>query len=299
MTRAKLRLLFLAVFLCVTCKLAMNAEPENSCHYDKLFVFGDSFSDLGEGYLDGNGPTAVFYFARYLGIDLLPANAAYSSGDSLDFAISGAGTGHSSGTILDGAQLGTGMHNQVDQFHRMVREGHLQFNPANTLFFIAGGLNDDKLQSKVTVENLIYVINILYLSGARNFTIALLPTAIPSFSGMGKRLNPLLFKLPAQLLSQLPNARITLSRWGLYFDEVMLHSERFGFTNTSEPCAGRAIFHENPTPCDSPETHFYYHEGHPSTGVHKIVGKNLYEELQNLCENHNPHLRPEWFPSKR
>jgi len=292
----KLRLLFLIMLWCGTHKSAVNAEPPNSCHYNKLFVFGDSFSDLGEGYLDGNGPTAVAYFAHHLGIDLLPANAAHSTGDSLDFAISGAGTGRGSGIIIDDAQLGTGMHNQVDHFHRMVREGHLRFNPANTLFFIAGGLNDDKLPNTVTVENLTYVIKILYLSGARNFSIALLPTAIPSFGRVGKRLNPLLSKLPAQVLPQLPNARIMLSHWGLYFDDVMLHSEQFGFTNTLEPCAGRAIFHENPIPCDSPETHFYYHEGHPSTGVHKIVGKNLYEELQHLCENHNAHPKPEMTP---
>ena len=31
--------------------------------YDNLFVFGDSYSDTGYGYVDGNGPTAVAYMA--------------------------------------------------------------------------------------------------------------------------------------------------------------------------------------------------------------------------------------------
>src|SRR3954447_13996308 len=31
---------------------------------DRLYVFGDSYSDIGEGYLDGDGPTAVAYLAK-------------------------------------------------------------------------------------------------------------------------------------------------------------------------------------------------------------------------------------------
>lgn len=285
MTRVKPRCrLLLIVLLWIACNLAANAAPAISCHYDRLHVFGDSFSDIGEGYLDGNGPTAVAYFARELGIKLRPANAALTTDDSLDFAISGAGTGRSLGSVIGGAQLGIGMRNQVDRFHKMVREGRLRFNPATTLFFIAGGLNDDKLPSRLTIENLTYVIDSLYATGARNFTIALLPTAIPAFSKVGTRLNPVITKLPRQLLPRLPGARIMLNHWGLYFDEVILHPEQYGFTNTSERCAGRAIFHENLAPCGTPDTYFYYHEGHPSTAVHKIVGKNLYTELPNLCK---------------
>lgn len=33
-----------------------------------LYVFGDSYSDSGAGYLDGNGPTAVVYLATSLGV---------------------------------------------------------------------------------------------------------------------------------------------------------------------------------------------------------------------------------------
>jgi hypothetical protein len=37
--------------------------------------------------------------------------------------------------------------------------------------------------------------------------------------------------------------------------------------------AGRAIFDQDPTPVGDPATYFFYHEGHPSTAVHRIVGK--------------------------
>ncbi len=36
----------------------------------RLYVFGDSYSDTGAGYLDGNGPTAIAYLAGRLGLPL-------------------------------------------------------------------------------------------------------------------------------------------------------------------------------------------------------------------------------------
>jgi phospholipase/lecithinase/hemolysin len=59
----------------------------------------------------------------------------------------------------------------------------------------------------------------------------------------------------------------------------MDHPEKYGITNTKDPCAGRAIFDQDPTPVADPSTYFFYHEGHPSTAVHRAVGKMLYEEL--------------------
>jgi hypothetical protein len=43
--------------------------------------------------------------------------------------------------------------------------------------------------------------------------------------------------------------------------------------------AGRAIFDQDPTPVGDPATYFFYHDGHPSTAVHRIVGKKLFEEI--------------------
>lgn len=273
----------LTLACCSSTAVCGGAPP--SCHYDQLYVFGNSFSDIGEGYLDGNGPTAVAYLAKHLNIRLLAANSPHASHDSLDFAISGAGTGSGTGTIIDGALLGVGMHNQVDQFRKLALGGTIHFQPATTLFFIAGGLNDEKLSNRQTIANLTYVISTLYASGARNFMVALLPSTIPAFSNVGKRLNPSLRRLPSELMPELVGSRITISHWGSYFDDVLLHAGQYGFTNTALPCAGRAIFHQDSTPCKSPNTYFYYHEGHPSTAVHRIVGKYLYEEVTDLCSS--------------
>jgi phospholipase/lecithinase/hemolysin len=71
---------------------------------------------------------------------------------------------------------------------------------------------------------------------------------------------------------------ITNSKWGPYFDEVITHPAKYGFTDTTNQCAGRTLFKEDATPCASPQTHFFYHGGHPSTAAHKAVGDLLYQE---------------------
>lgn len=256
------------------------AQSAKSAPIHRMYVFGDSYSDIGEGYLDGNGPTAVAYLAQRLGLKLVPSTAAEIAAQSVDFAISGAQTGSGTGKRVEGALIGYGMRNQVDDFAAKVNAHSISFDPETTLFYFAGGLNDRNLTSATTVANLSGEIKTLYNLGARRFAVALLPTAIPAFSAVGKRLNPELARIPNELAPQLPGAQISLSHWGPFYDDVMTHPEQYGMTNTTDACAGRAIHHEDTTPCDSPGTHFYYHAGHPSTATHKIVGDKLYEELR-------------------
>jgi len=260
------------------CGLA-GAAPAHS-PYRQMFVFGDSYSDLGEGYLDGNGPTAVAYLAKALGFDLLPSNQRAPASASLDFAISGAQTGSSTGEKTDGALLGFGMRNQVDDFAGRVKSGKIRFEPATSLFFIAGGLNDQKLPTMTTVNNLEGEIRALYALGGRHFALALMPIAIPAFRTVGLRLNPALEKIPGQMKAELPGAEIVLSRWGPFFDQVIRNPAVYGIKNTTDACAGREIFHESPKPCADPASYFYYHGGHPSTAVHEIVGGKLAAELR-------------------
>ena len=71
-----------------------------------------------------------------------------------------------------------------------------------------------------------------------------------------------------------------MNHWGQGFDDVMGHPALYGIANTTDACAGRALFDQDPTPVADPGTFFFYHEGHPSTAVHRIVGKKLFEELK-------------------
>ena len=129
--------------------------------WEMLYAFGDSYTDSGAGYVDG--PTAVVYLAEALHIPFTYAGDPNSSGKGLNFAVSAAQTGESEGWRVRSANgecgvnealLGRGMQNQVRDFAQRVKGGLLTFNPENTLFFLAGGLNDATLPATTSISNL-------------------------------------------------------------------------------------------------------------------------------------------------
>ena len=253
---------------------AMDDGPQ----YDRLYVFGDSYSDTGAGYVDGNGPTAVFYMAEKMGIHLYHAHDPEGRGGSLNFAVSGAPTGHRDATPIGGEILGLGMTNQVEDFAERVRSGKIAFDPERTLFFIAGGLNDRAFDTETTLAHLKEEIEILKAAGAEHFTLALLPVAISGFDELTKRLNPAYETFVPEVAKEL-GIDIRLNHWGYHFDAIFTNPQDYGIVNTTDACAGRAIFDEDTTPCGNPDGYFYYHGGHPSTAVHKMAGEKLFEEI--------------------
>jgi hypothetical protein len=266
----------IAVILCPP----VSATPDGpTTAYARMYVFGDSYSDIGAGYVDGNGPTAVAYLAWRLGLEVTHSRAPNAAGKSLVFAVSGAGTGEGPGHPVKEALLGYGMANQAADFATRVRSGEIAFDPATTLFFIAGGLNDGRLPTGTTIANLRHLIEILRGAGGRHFTVAILPTTIPQFSAVGIRLNPALREFVERDAGAL-GVDLWLNHWGADYDAVMEHPEAHGISNTTDACAGRALFGQDPTPRGDPATYFFYHEGHPSTAVHRIVGMMLFDEVE-------------------
>ena len=258
--------------------LAQSATTSGqTTRYSRLYVFGDSYSDIGAGYIDGNGPTAVAYLGWLMGLEVASSKAANAAGKSLVFAVSGAGTGEGTGRQVKEAFLGYGMMNQVRDFAARVKSGEIRFDPQTTLFFLAGGLNDGRQETGTTLANLRQQLQILRELGGRHFTIALLPTKIPQFAAVGLRLNPAYEQFVGQEAAT--GLDLWLNHWGAAFDEVMEHPAAHGIVNTTSACAGRTIFDQDPTPVGDPATYFFYHEGHPSTAVHRIVGKKLFEEI--------------------
>ncbi len=59
------RLGWLAVVILWFCAAGARAADRP---YTMLYVFGDSYSDTGAGYVDSDGPTAVAYLAQRLQI---------------------------------------------------------------------------------------------------------------------------------------------------------------------------------------------------------------------------------------
>jgi len=258
---------------------ASTPTPSTPHPYTQLFVFGDSYSDSGAGYVDTNGPTAVVYLAQRLGIAFTYYGAPDAAGKGLNFAVSGARTGYGDGRRYPtGELLSLGMKNQVDEFAALVKSGAVRFDPATTLFFLAGGLNDRGSPAGYTRTNEEDEIDSLYALGARRFMVALLPTQVPAFATAGIQFNPEIAMIPAEARAKHPGLRIALSNWGPFFDQVIAHAAQYGLTDTTSTCAGRTIHDESPDPCASPATHFYYHQNHPSTVAHRAVGDLLYTE---------------------
>jgi cholinesterase len=261
-------------------RTAPTAAPTSAAatSYSRLYVFGDSYSDIGAGYIDGNGPTAVAYLAWLLGLRVAPGKPTSSGDQSLVYAVSGAGTGEGTGRQVKDALLGYGMLNQVRDFAARVTAGAITFEPDTTLFFLAGGLNDGKRETAATLDNLRQQLEILKALGGRHFTIARLPTRIPQFAAVGQRLNPA-YEWFVREEAKALGIDLWLNHWGAAFDEVMEQPATYGITNTTSACAGRAIFDQEVTPIGDPATFFFYHDGHPSTAVHRIVGRKLFDEI--------------------
>jgi len=252
----------------------MNTMEASAPAYTAMYVFGDSYSDMGARYLDGNGPTVPVYLARSMGIDLTHSKDPQAGNKSLNFAATAAISGIDSGK---GKWGGMGMLDQVKDFETQVRAGKLKFKPETTLFLIEGGLNDSDMSTQQTVDNINAQIKILQSLGARHFTLALLPTSVPDFAENAKRLNPAYVALVADL--KMKGVDIYLNKWGAYLDEIHDNPKQYGIVETKAKCAGRALFKEDTTPCAMPESYFYYHSGHPSTAVNKLVADKLYKDL--------------------
>jgi len=245
-----------------------------------LYVFGDSYSDSGAGYVDANGPTAVVYLAQRLGIPFTYDGDPGSAGKGLNFAVSGASSGEGAGRSLpSGGTLGFGMKNQLENFLRYSKSGAIpKIDAANTMFFFAGGLNDGRRPDGFVRTNIESEIDTLYDLGARRFMVAILPTKIPQFAAAGRRVNPELEKIPAEERVKHPDMRIANSQWGSFFDEVITNPAKFGLTDTATSCSDRPFGPQKIPTCTNPDSHFFYHEGHPSTAAHRAVGELLYRE---------------------
>lgn len=266
----------------------------------RLYVFGDSYSDTGAGYVDGNGPTAAHYFAARLGLGLVHWGApATDPDDSVNFAVSGARSGREPGVRIKSFLLGRDLQAQVGDFRSALAEGKLAFEPGSTLAFIAVGLND-RIPVRETADNLATAVASLHDAGIRRIRIALLPVGTPAFSVHTARLNPAIRKVVGVMRATYRDADIGLSHWGFYFDEVRKNGPRYGLTETDRPCSpGRALFDQEVRPCPDPDRYFFYHPDHPSTAAHRAVGDLLWAEWQReSCRSRPGHsrIRPDHLP---
>lgn len=238
-----------------------------------VLVIGDSYSDTGAGYVDTDETTAIDYATRRFGARLTVPRAA-RPGSSVNFAISGAASGRDRRRVL-GAWWADGGVRQAVRAAGLVRRGRIVLRPWS-LAFLATGLNDRDVPTEQTLTNIALQARTLAAVGIADIRVALLPT-FPGAGPVGARLNPRLPDLVRRLRRRGIVAR--LSRWGEFFDQVYEHSADFGIRDRITPARERRL-PRAASGSERPVTHFFFHEGHPSSAVHRAVGEMLADEIR-------------------
>jgi cholinesterase len=248
----------------------------------QIIAFGDSFSDIGHGYVDGNGPTAIACMAAEMGLAMIPGRAASSDlRASRCYAVSGGGSGDNAGGGLKAALLGRGVLAQIADFEEGLRSATVAVD-GETLFFIAIGLNDHGLSSEEIAANYHAAIARLHAAGGRRFVLSRLPV-IPHYADIARRVNALLGDVVEQAQGAHPDSWAYLCGFGDYFEAIWAQPERYGLENVTDACApGRALFDQDAARVGDPAKYFYYHPDHPSAATHALVGAKLAEELGAL-----------------
>src|SRR5205085_10980684 len=125
---------------------------------------------------------------------------------------------------------------QVAEFQAYVQAGTVTFNPASTLFFLLGGLNDHASPTGPIADATFQQVATLHDLGARLFEIALLPSLVPAFTDSAQNLNPVYRQIVPQLQALYPDSTIRLSNWGTYFDDILRNPQAYGITNATDQC---------------------------------------------------------------
>ena len=276
--------------------LCLAAAPGTATAFTGLVVFGDSLSDngnlfaattslfgLGNGfpgtpYFNGrfsNGIVAAEYLATGLGLN--------NPAQFMNFAVGGAQTGANGS-----GGAGTGMRSQVDLF--ITGLGAASAN-SGALYMLWGGANDLLQADPATlldpvartalvttsVTNLVGEVQSLYLKGARNFLLPLLPDigktpyALGLFGGS--------FSAPASQIAAGYNAALL----GGYSQlAAMLPDEKFysfdtfaatnavipGFANSTGQCLADGKFPD----CTG---YMFFDDRHPTTATHALLGQQM------------------------
>lgn len=257
------------------------APGAHAAPFNDLFVFGDSYSDTGALLSVTNGPTAVSYLAQRLGVTLTTPQNPNPGTNGVNFAESGArvdAPNFVSPLFPPGRPLS--LTQQVGEFQSYVTSGALTFDPSTSLFMLLGGLNDHTAPASDITAATAAQVSQLYALGARHIEVGLLPSLSPVFADSAANLNPAYTALVPQLQAQFPNAQITLSNWGPFYEQVLSNASQYGFTNTAPAgCLNPTTFAQT---CTTPDSYYFYYPDHPSTATDRIVGNLLYQEALGL-----------------
>ena len=250
------------------------AGAAQAVDFQSVYLFGDSYTDTGAYVPLTNGSTAGAYMAQSFGLNLVTSLNSAPGTSSINFAESGARVAQGPNPP---ATQPHSLTQQVAEFQTYLQSGALSFNPATSLFFLSGGLNDHTSPTGPIVDATFQQVATLYGLGARHFEIALLPSLVPAFADSAQNLNPVYRQIVPQMQAMYPDATVSLSNWGTYYDNILRNPQQYGITNTTDQCFNLQTGSIEPA-CTNPDEYFYYYIVHPSDRAHRIVGSQLFLE---------------------
>jgi thermolabile hemolysin len=290
--------LLIAIATLGLCTSAASAGP-----FSKLYVFGDSLSDIGNvssasfGIYPGqyywnnrfsNGP--VWVESLDTGLGLAPLVRSTSSGGT-DFAYGGAQTSGTGG--LDGIFI-KDVDEQLNQF---LPASTTKVDP-NALYVMFAGANDlinGQTNVSVPVGRLNQDLGRLVNAGARNFLVANLPLLgyTPRYNG-----NPTTFAsyntLSTQFNSSLDvvldnlqggNSALAIHRLDVasLFNQAIANPAAFGLTNVTDSAApglepGDSSYNTGQI-VSNPNQYLFWDDLHPTATVHAELAQYALEQL--------------------
>ena len=259
--------------------------------YDRLVVFGDSLSDVGNTYaLSGgtnppappyfpgrtsNGPVWVEYLAPRLGVPA-PSASRLGGSDATNYAYHGA-------SVVGGTSVPS------------IQEQVTTYLASNTpdpddLFVYWGGTNDflaGQLNATVPATAAASQITSLANAGAKNILVLNLPPlgetpAVRNDPFRRAVANSLATTFNQTLATQLATARTTLPSdvaitefdvHGL-FGQMFANPASFGLTNVRDAAL---TFTPLPTIVPNPDQYLFWDTGHPTTVAHSILAAAIPE----------------------
>ncbi len=270
------KLIFLAGLSLLAFIMMFATTMHNSSEkIDRLYVFGDSLSDVGVVFRATGGqypPNPPYFEGRYsngqVWVEHLAAQLALTPDRNTNFACGGATTGASS---LNGIP---GLGGQVQNFVN----ANQKLDP-NGLYVVWAGANDylyGATSPTIVLENLSQAVAAIANKGAKKILVANLPDlgklpatrnnpnagALSSLtkthnSGLSNTLNQLSQKL------QPDTAIVQLDAYALYREAIETPA-KFGFTNVTSACLEGS--------CSQPDRFLFWDGIHPTTAAHRILG---------------------------
>lgn len=273
----------------------MLPSTASATDFSKLYVFGDSLSDIGNTYkatnkayppsppyFNGrfsNGPIWVEYLGKELGLKptLYADLKTTPPTQGINFAFGGSSTGKDNAVFPN--QGLPGLLGQVGLFTKPYLDNNQKLD-SDALYTVWAGANDflflDDQDSETPVNNVSQALGLLAQAGAKNILVFNLPNlgALPAANDGRNPTNleksTIAFNkgLATTITTLNQNYDLNLISVDAYslFNKAIHNPAKYGFNNVKNPCLALLEVCQQ-----DPSKFLFWDDVHPTTTAHKLI----------------------------